>query len=147
MVQLRHTTTNLFFERDNNMTPQEMITKLDAAKNGIYSAAELESIWVPNEMLPERYHDNREGGSTLKRASKIYDKEITPKVKNMREESVVIQDGKVMSDNPERLDILNRYREAVSTESEISYEVNEHKLYRNEQAFASAIELELEENE
>jgi hypothetical protein len=129
------------------MTPQEMITKLDAAKNGIYSAAELESIWVPNEMLPERYHDNREGGSTLKRASKIYDKEITPKVKNMREESVVIQDGKVMSDNPERLDILNRYREAVSTESEISYEVNEHKLYRNEQAFASAIELELEENE
>jgi hypothetical protein len=147
MVQLRHTTTNLFFERDNNMTPQEMITKLDAAKNGIYSAAELESIWVPNEMLPERYHDNREGGSTLKRASEIYDKEITPKVKNMREESVVIQDGKVMSDNPERLDILNRYREAVSTESEISYEVNEHKLYRNEQAFASAIELELEENE
>jgi hypothetical protein len=129
------------------MTPQEMITKLDAAKNGIYSAAELESIWVPNEMLPERYHDNREGGSTLKRASEIYDKEITPKVKNMREESVVIQDGKVMSDNPERLDILNRYREAVSTESEISYEVNEHKLYRNEQAFASAIELELEENE
>jgi hypothetical protein len=65
----------------------------------------------------------------------------------MREESVVIQDGKVMSDNPERLDILNRYREAVSTESEIPYEVNEHKLYRNEQALASALELELEENE
>ena len=134
-------------ERRNMKTPNEVIAKLNDAKNGIYSAAELESIWVPNEMLPERYHDNREGGSTLKRASEIYDKEITPKVKNMREESVVIQDGKVMSDNPERLDILNRYREAVSTESEISYEVNEHKLYRNEQAFASAIELELEENE
>ena len=79
--------------------------------------------------------------------NKIYDAEVAPKVKNMREESVVIQDGKVMSDNPERLDILNRYREAVSTESEIPYEVNEHRLYRNEQAFASAMELELEENE
>jgi len=128
-------------------TPQEVIAKLEDAKNGIYSAAELESIWVPNEVLPERYHDNREGGSTLKRMNKIYDAEITPKVKNMREESVVIHDGKVMSDNPERLDILNRYREAVSTESEIPYEVNEYKLYRNEQAFASATELELEENE
>jgi hypothetical protein len=110
-------------------------------------AAILEAIWVPNEVLPERYHDNREGGSTLKRMNKIYDAEVAPKVKNMREESVVIQDGKVMSDNPERLDILNRYREAVSTESEIPYEVNEHKLYRNEQALASALELELEENE
>jgi len=128
-------------------TPQEVIAKLEDAKNGIYSAAELESIWVPNEVLPERYHDNREGGSTLKRMNKIYDAEITPKVKNMREESVVIQDGKVMSDNPERLDILNRYREAVSTESEIPYEVNEYKLYRNEQALASAMELELEDEE
>ena len=134
-------------ERRNMKTPQEVIAKLEDAKNGIYSAAELESIWVPNEVLPERYHDNREGGSTLKRMNKIYDAEITPKVKNMREESVVIHDGKVMSDNPERLDILNRYREAVSTESEIPYEVNEYKLYRNEQAFASATELELEENE
>ena len=147
MVQLRHTTTTTLTKEKNMKTPEEVIAKLKDAENGIYSTAELESIWVPNEMLPERYHDNREGGSTLKRASEIYDKEITPKVKNMREESVVIQDGKVMSDNPERLDILNRYREAVSTESEISYEVNEHKLYRNEQAFASAIELELEENE
>ena len=49
------------------MTPQEIITKLDAAKNGIYSAAELESIWIPNEMLPEPYQDDREGGRTLAR--------------------------------------------------------------------------------
>jgi len=129
------------------MTPQEMITKLNDAKNGIYSAAELECVWVPNEMLPERYHDNREGGSTLKRTSEIYDKEITPKVKNMRGESVVIQDGKIMSDNPERLAVLNRYRDSVGTESPVSYETNEHKLYRNQQAFASAIGLDLEEKE
>ena len=134
-------------ERRNMKTPNEVIAKLNDAKNGIYSAAELESIWVPNEMLPERYHDNREGGSNLKRAGEIYDKEIVPKVKDMRGESVVIQDGKIMSDNPERLDILNQYREAVSIESEIPYEVNEDKLYRNQLVFAEAIGLELEDED
>jgi hypothetical protein len=134
-------------ERRNMKTPNEVIAKLNDAKNGIYSAAELESIWVPNEMLPERYHDNREGGSNLKRAGEIYDKEIVPKVKDMRGESVVIQDGKIMSDNPERLAVLNRYRDSVKTESLIPYETNEHKLYRNQQAFASAIGLDLEEKE
>ena len=134
-------------ERRNMKTPNEVIAKLNDAKNGIYSAAELESIWVPNEMLPERYHDNREGGSTLKRTGEIYDKEIVPKVKDMRGESVVIQDGKIMSDNPERLAVLNRYRDSVGTESPVSYETNEHKLYRNQQAFASAIGLDLEEKE
>ena len=128
-------------------TPQEVIAKLKDAENGIYSAAELESIWVPNEMLPERYHDNREGGSNLKRTNEIYDKEITPKIQNMREESVVIQDGKIMSDNPERLAVLNRYRDSVGTESPVSYETNEHRLYRNQQAFASAIGLDLEEED
>jgi len=128
-------------------TPQEVIAKLEDAKNGIYATAELESIWVPNEMLPERYHENREGGSTLKRINRIYDAKVVPKVKDPRGESVVISDGVVMSDNPERLAILDRYREAVETETEIPYQINEHKLYRNEQAFAVAMELELEEEE
>ena len=110
-------------------------------------AATLEAIWVPNELLPERYHENREGGSTLKRINRIYDAEVVPKVKDPRGESVVISDGVIMSDNPERLAILNRYREAVETETEIPYQINEHKLYRNEQAFAVAMELELEEEE
>jgi hypothetical protein len=110
-------------------------------------AAILEAIWVPNELLPERYHENREGGSTLKRINRIYDAEVVPKVKDPRGESVVISDGVVMSDNPERLAILNRYRDAAEAEKEIPYQINEHKLYRNEQAFAVAMELELEEEE
>ena len=137
-------------------TPEEVIAKLEDAKNGIYSAAELECIWVPNEMLPERYHENREGGSNLKRTNEIYDKEIAPKIKNMREESVVIQDGKIMSDNPERLAVLNRYRDAVEADyanfpdsvgEEDFYVENEDRLYRNQQAFASAIGLDLEEED
>ena len=143
-------------ERKNMKTPEEVIAKLEDAKNGIYSAAELECIWVPNEMLPERYHENREGGSNLKRTNEIYDKEITPKIKNMREESVVIQDGKIMSDNPERLAVLNRYRDAVEADyanfpdsvgEEDFYVENEDRLYRNQQAFASAIGLDLEEED
>ena len=110
-------------------------------------AAILEAIWVPNELLPERYHENREGGSTLKRINRIYDAEVVPKVKDPRGESVVISDGVVMSDNPERLAILNQYRDAAEAEKEIPYQINEHKLYRNEQAFAVAMELELEEEE
>ena len=110
-------------------------------------AAILEAIWVPNELLPERYHENREGGSTLKRINRIYDAEVVPKVKDPRGESVVISDGVVMSDNPERLAILDRYRDAAEAEKEIPYQINEHKLYRNEQAFAVAMELELEEEE
>ena len=143
-------------ERKNMKTPEEVIAKLEDAKNGIYSAAELECIWVPNEMLPERYHENREGGSNLKRTNEIYDKEITPKIQNMREESVVIQDGKVMLDNPERLAVLNRYRDAVEADyanfpdsvgEEDFYVENEDRLYRNQQAFASAIGLDLEEED
>ena len=121
-------------------------SKFEELKANLESAI-LEAIWVPNELLPERYHENREGGSTLKRINRIYDAEVVPKVKDPRGESVVISDGVVMSDNPERLAILNRYREAVETETEIPYQINEHKLYRNEQAFAVAMELELEEEE
>ena len=114
---------------------------------GKLEAAILEAIWVPNELLPERYHENREGGSTLKRINRIYDAEVAPKVKDPRGESVVISDGVVVSDNPERLAILNQYRDAAEAEKEIPYQINEHKLYRNEQAFAVAMELELEEEE
>ena len=52
------------------MTPQEIISKLNDAKNGIYTKAELESIWIPNDMLPEAYQDNREGGKSLERLEK-----------------------------------------------------------------------------
>jgi hypothetical protein len=40
--------------------------------------------------------------------------------------------------------ILNKYRDAVANGEEIPYEVNEDRLYKNEQAFASAMELELD---
>jgi hypothetical protein len=111
-------------------------------------AAILEGIWVPNEMLPERYHDNREGGSTLERIERIYNKEVAPILNvDPREKSVVISDGVIQHGSQERIDVLNRYRDAVENEQEDFYEVNEDRLYRNNQAFASAMELDLEETE
>jgi hypothetical protein len=121
------------------------IMKLNDAKNGIYSAAELGSIWVPNEMLPESYHDEREGGRSLDRLQQEARQE--PAEVDAREKSVVISHGKIMSGNQERVNILNQYQNDADTESEIDYSINEYRLYRNEQAFAKAIGLDLEEEE
>lgn len=108
-------------------------------------AAILEGIWVPNDLLPERYHDNREGGSTLARIERIYNKEVAPAVNvDPREKSVVISNGVIQHGSQERIDILNRYREAVTAEQEIPYEVNEDRLYRNQQTVADAMGLDLE---
>ena len=112
-------------------TPQEVIAKLEDAENGIYSAAELESIWVPNELLPKRYQENRVGGSTLKRMNHIYDAEITPNIEFKQTQT-------------EKAERLEKYITEYDETGTITYDVNEYKLYRNEQAFASAIGLEME---
>jgi len=124
-------------------TANEIIAKLEDAKNGIYSADELKSIWVPNEMLPESYHDNREGGRSLDRLQQEI-QEKTVEVDD-REKNVVISHGEIMHGNQERIDIINQYQNDADTESDIDYSVNEYRLYRNEQAFAKAIGLDLEE--
>ena len=100
----------------------------------------LECIWVPNEQFPERYHDNREGGSTLERVERIYNKEVAPLLNvDPREKSVVISDGVIQHGSQERIDILNKYQAAATAGEEIPYDINEDKLYRNNQAFASAV--------
>ena len=129
-------------ERKNMKTPQEVIAKLQDAENGIYSAAELGSVWVPNNMLPESYHDEREGGRSLDRLQEQVQQEQVEV--DAREQSVVISHGEIMHGNQERIDILDQYQNDIDNENEIDYNINEYKLYRNEQAFASAIELELE---
>jgi len=108
----------------------------------------LECIWVPNNILPERYHDNREGGSTLERVERIYNKEVTPTVNtDPRNKSVVISDGVIQHGSQERIDILNKYRNDVDKGRDIEYNVNEDKLYRLNQTFASVMELDVEEEE
>ncbi len=112
-------------------TPEEVIAKLEDAENGIYSAAELESIWIPNELLPERYQENRVGGSTLKRMNHIYDAEIVPNIEFQQTQA-------------EKAERLEKYIAEYDETGDFTYDVNEYRLYRNEQAFASAMELEME---
>ena len=130
-------------ERKNMKTPQEVIAKLQDAENGIYSAAELGSVWVPNNMLPESYHDEREGGRSLDRLQEQVQQEQVEV--DAREQSVVISHGEIMYGNQERIDILDQYQNDIDNENEIDYNVNEYRLYRNQQAFAKAIGLDLEE--
>lgn len=111
-------------------------------------AAILQCIWVPNKLLPERYHDNREGGSTLERLERIYKNEVAPLPDiDPREKSVVISNGEIQHGSQVRIDILNKYQAAATEGKEIPYDINEDRLYRNNQAFASATELDLEEEE
>jgi hypothetical protein len=96
-------------------------------------------------MLPESYHDEREGGRSLDRLQEQVQQEQVEV--DAREQSVVISHGKIIHGNQERIDILDQYQNDVDNENEIDYNINEYKLYRNEQAFASAMQLELEEEE
>lgn len=107
-------------------------------------AAIMECIWVPNEQLPEAYHDDREGGRTLARLQQQLGetREIDP-----RESSVVISNGEIQHGNQERIDVLNRYRANVEAGEDIQYEENDYKLYRNQQAFAKAMSFDLEDDD
>ena len=62
-----------------------------------------------------------------------------------REKPVIFYDTPEGRGTPERMAILNKYRDAVANGDEIPYETNEDKLYKNMQAFASAMELDLNE--
>ena len=102
--------------------------------------ATMEAIWIPNDLLPERYNDDREGGRTLARLQEQLEepKEIDP-----RQETVVVSHGEIISGNQERIDILNKYQANVQAGEEIEYDVNDYKLHRNMMAFCSAMNIDL----
>jgi len=87
--------------------------------------AVLENIWVPNSLLPERYHDTREGGRSLARINEKYNREIQPKFDKAKAKA-------------ERIERLNRYRDSYADDGNIAYEVDEIKQNNAELAFVSA---------
>ena len=120
-----------------NKTTEQMLAELDAAI--------MECLWIPNEHLPEEFHDDREGGKTLKRLNEQADKVEAAKAEiPAREKPVIFYDTPEGRGTPERMAILNKYRDAVANGDEIPYETNDDKLYKNMQAFASAMELDLD---
>ena len=106
----------------------------------------LECIDVPQELLPESYRGKRSHrnlGSVQKQYSrKIDHREIDP-----NSVSVKFENGEVREGTPERLERLEKYANDVANGCDICYNVDEDKLYRNMQAMASAMELDVEEKE
>lgn len=117
-------------------------------------AAILNCIYVPNEILPERFHDNREGVTSLARINKILDGKISED-KYVDPESVSVkfdvsegdsdENRKIVSGTPERLAKLEKYRNDVASGEEIGYNINSYKLDRNMRTFATLMNIELEE--
>ena len=106
-----------------NETTKKMLAELDAAI--------MECIWIPNEHLPEEFHDDREGGRTLKRLNRQVEQsvmEVDP-----REEK-----GEL------RTAIIDSYAADVAAGREIGYKENNQKLYRNQQVFAEIMDIDLD---
>jgi len=68
------------------------------------------------------------------------DKVSTKRNRDGRDVSVKFDnDRNIVEATPGRLDVLKRYAADIEAGREISYDVNEDKLYRNQQAFASVM--------
>ena len=106
-----------------NETTKKMLAELDAAI--------MECLWIPNEHLPEEFHDDREGGRTLKR--------IDRQVK----ESIVEVDPREEKGEL-RTAIIDSYAADVAAGREIEYKENNQKLYRNQQVFAEIMDIDLD---
>ena len=106
-----------------NETTKKMLAELDAAI--------MECLWIPNEHLPEEFHDDREGGRTLKRLNRQVEESIIEL--DPREEK-----GEV------RTAIIDSYAADVAAGREIEYKENNEKLYRNQQVFAEIMDVDLD---
>ena len=102
-----------------------MTKSLEQLKSEL-DAAVAECVWVPNDLLPERYQDHREGGSTLERVNRIYDAEILPNLEHQQMKA-------------EKAERLEKYAAQYEAEGKFDYDVNEHRLYHNEQSFCSGL--------
>jgi hypothetical protein len=89
-------------------------------------AATMEALWVPNDILPERYHDDREGGRTLSRVQAVYEREIEPNLEHQR----------VQAEKAKR---VAKYAAEYAENGTITYDVDDHKQYDNEQSFCDGL--------
>jgi hypothetical protein len=95
-----------------------------------------DAIFVPNSMLPERYHDNKSGGRTLDGINKVYNREVEASVER----------AQLKAEKAKRIAAYRAQVEAQliefktgQEEVHITYDVNADKLYRNEQVFVGGM--------
>ena len=89
-------------------------------------AATMEALWIPNEVLPERYHDDREGGRTLDRIQEVYEREVEPNLEYQRIQA-------------EKATRVAKYAAEYAERGEFDYDVDPDMQYKNEQSFCNGL--------
>ena len=80
-----------------------------------------ECIEVPNSMLPEEYHNNRDGVRTLADLESTYNEAIQPSQHQL--------------DKTARTERCEKYRQQWEDNESIEYDVDADRLYKNELTF------------
>ena len=89
-------------------------------------AATMEAIWIPNDLLPERYQDDREGGRTLDRIQEVYEREVEPNLEYQR----------IQAEKAKR---VAKYAAEYAERGEFDYDVDPDMQYKNEQSFCNVL--------
>ena len=89
-------------------------------------AATMEAIWIPNDLLPERYQDDREGGRTLDRIQEVYEREVEPNLEYQR----------IQAEKAKR---VAKYAAEYAERGEFDYDVEPDMQYKNEQSFCNGL--------
>ena len=89
-------------------------------------AATMEALWIPNEVLPERYHDEREGGRTLERIQEVYEREVEPNLEYQR----------IQAEKAKR---VAKYAAEYAERGEFDYDIDPDMQYKNEQSFCNGL--------
>lgn len=103
-----------------------------------------ELFTIPNSMLPEAYHNKRDGGRTLENLNSLHAKktEESPHVIEKREKAERIEEYRKQNDS---LGVVNYQTE--SPDFSIDYKVDEDRLYAKQIRFAQLINLDLEDDD
>ena len=88
--------------------------------------ATMECLWIPNDLLPERYHDDREGGRTLDRIQEVYEREVEPNLEYQR----------IQAEKAKR---VAKYAAEYAERGEFDYDVDPDMQYKNEQSFCNGL--------
>jgi len=80
-----------------------------------------ECIEVPNSMLPEEYHNNRDGVRTLADLEAMHNKATQPSQHQL--------------DKAAKAERCEKYRQQWEANESIEYDVDEDRLYKNELTF------------
>ena len=81
-------------------------------------------IEVPNDMLPEEYHNNRDGVRTLAELDSMYQESNEP--------------SQHVLDKAAKAERCEKYRQQWEANGSIEYDVDEYRLHKNELAFVEA---------